>query len=118
MATSSETNVPPIPPSTLCRFCRRAIGASDAYCRHCGKRQAPASDWLYRPVTLIILGFAVLGPLAIPLVWLSPHLGRKGKTILTAGIVIATILAILLTWQVVALALQRWDEISRELELM
>ena len=114
---------PPMPlpqnaSSIRCRSCRRAIDSDDPFCRYCGNRQSPAGGWLYRPVTLIILGFLVLGPLAIPLVLLSPYLGRKGKTILTVAIILSTILTLYLVGTIASRALQQWDDLSRELDLM
>jgi len=38
--------------------------------------------WYFKPYALII-AFLCVGPLALPLVWFSPRLSRKNKTIIS-----------------------------------
>jgi hypothetical protein len=46
--------------------------------------------WYLRPVGVVLLLFFVLGPLGLPLLYKSPHFGKKSKIILTMGVLIYT----------------------------
>ena len=49
--------------------------------------------WYYNPV-VDIMAVLILGPFALPLVWRSPSLKKWAKVLLTAAVVILTILTI------------------------
>jgi hypothetical protein len=51
----------------------------------------PRVHWYHRPGWLVVLILFVLGPLAIPLVWGSPVLSRRGKIVLTSVAVAYTL---------------------------
>jgi len=53
------------------------------------KKEKPMK-WYYKPVWVIIAILA-LGPLALPIVWLSPALKKWLKIVLTVAIIIVTI---------------------------
>jgi len=112
---SPEPRPPQVPSPAPCRSCGRTIASEDAYCRYCGKRQSPAGGWLYHPITLVLLAFLVIGPLAIPLVVRSPYLSRTEKIILNISITIYTILLLYVTY---VLAVQLVRESSDLLNLM
>ena len=79
---------PPPPMPTWCRKCRQSIGATDAYCKHCGTRQNVTDPFYYHPLWILVLAFTVLGPFALGLVWRSRTMNPTTK-----GIVAAIILA-------------------------
>jgi len=47
--------------------------------------------WYYQPIWIAVLTFAVLGPLALPLVWRSPALGPRGRSIGIALVLVYTV---------------------------
>jgi len=53
--------------------------------------------WYHKPVGIALLAVFVLGPLALSLVWRSPALGPRGRSLATALILLYTLL---LCWQV------------------
>ena len=42
--------------------------------------------------------FAVLGPLALPLLWRSPRFSKRWKTVLTVLVGVQTVLVVLVIW--------------------
>jgi hypothetical protein len=46
--------------------------------------------WYLRPMGVVLLLFFVLGPLGLPLLYKSPHFGKKWKIILTIGVLMYT----------------------------
>lgn len=46
--------------------------------------------WYFRPVTIVIAILAV-GPLSLPLVWMSPALGKWHKVLITIAVLALTI---------------------------
>lgn len=99
--------------AALCRHCRRAVDAADAYCRYCGARQAPRDSLVYHPLVILVLAVTVLGPFALPLVFVSPQMTRGAKTGMSVVIVAYTGVVLYLTWVIVAAILGRWQEIAR-----
>jgi hypothetical protein len=53
-------------------------------------KQRQGDAWYYHPVWICVLAFAVIGPLALPLVWKSPKMSRAVKGILTVLILVYT----------------------------
>jgi uncharacterized membrane protein len=47
--------------------------------------------WYYRPIPVLVLLFVVIGPLALPLLYKSPHFSKFWKVLLTIGVVIFTL---------------------------
>ena len=104
---------------TTCLRCQRAIDVADRYCRHCGKRQGDAAgSILYHPLVILLLALTILGPFALPLVVVSPQMSRQGKIVLSAVIVVYTVVVLYLTYVIVAAILGRWQDISRATGLM
>lgn len=54
------------------------------------------SKWYYSLWTVLFLLFFALGPLAIPLLWKSPHFPRWAKISLTIAVVALTVWLLLL----------------------
>jgi hypothetical protein len=58
--------------------------------------------WYYRPVSVLVLLFVVIGPLALPLLYNSPHFSKFWKVLLTIVVVIFTcylIWASIIIWE-------------------
>ncbi|MGH7288549.1 MAG: hypothetical protein ACREI8_11085 [Myxococcota bacterium] len=55
---------------------------------------APPSPppWYYRPWTVVVLLFFVLGPVGLPVLWKSPSFTRGWKIVLTLATVVFTLL--------------------------
>jgi len=46
--------------------------------------------WYFRPISVLLLLFFVLGPFGLPLLYKSPHFSRTLKIILTVAVVLYT----------------------------
>lgn len=55
--------------------------------------RAPAK-WYYNVWFVLFMLFVAVGPLGLPLVWKSPAFSRRMKWVLTVLVVVATILAV------------------------
>lgn len=95
-----------------CPSCGKTIDAQDAFCRHCGRRQAAAGQWYHSPRSILILAFTVLGPFAIPLIWRSPRMGTAMKWFLTLVITAVTVLVLYILYVFIAYLLGRYWEIQ------
>ena len=52
------------------------------------------TPWYYRPWAVVVLLFVVLGPLGLPLLWRSPSFTRGWKIVLTAVMVVYTVMLV------------------------
>ena len=52
-----------------------------------GSVSPPPSRWYYRPWSVVLLLFFVLGPFGLPLLWKSPGFSRGLKIALTVAVV-------------------------------
>jgi hypothetical protein len=64
--------------------------------------------WYYQPLWIGVLTLAVLGPFALPLVWRSPALGPRGRSIGIALILLYTVAIFASTAVVVNEALEHY----------
>lgn len=62
-----------------------------------GDRRVSELAWYYKPIGIAVLALFVLGPLVLPLVWRTPALGARGKSIATVLVLAYTAL---LCWEV------------------
>jgi hypothetical protein len=53
--------------------------------------EEPKRKWYLSPIVVLLLLFFVLGPLGLPLLYKSPHFGRKWKIALTVITIVYTI---------------------------
>ena len=65
-----------------CPRCHNVVEQQDNYCRWCGRSLKPGRGFLYTHTGIIILAL-VLGPLALPAVWLSKVISTPAKWIYT-----------------------------------
>lgn len=63
------------------------------------------SSWYHTPIGLAALALFVLGPLVLPLVWRSPALDSRGRTIATVLVLLYTGILVWQVWLAVQLAL-------------
>ena len=57
-----------------CPRCSNPIDETDNFCRHCGRSLKPGTGFLFSHPGIILMAF-VLGPFALPFVWLSKTIG-------------------------------------------
>ncbi len=65
-----------------CPRCGQPIEQTDCYCRRCGKALQPGRGFLFSHTGIILLAL-VLGPFALPLVWISKIISPLAKWIYT-----------------------------------
>lgn len=98
------------PTIARCTRCGGRIDAGDAYCRHCGKKHDDAAAWYYHPVWILVLALLVIGPFALPLVWLSPRMGLGAKLALTVVIGVYTVVTLYLCYELFILIYRHVSE--------
>jgi hypothetical protein len=104
-----------------CPACGLAIDRGDRFCRRCGLRQttdAAGNPWLPVPAELatppsprrnwsedrtvvLVMLFAALGPLALPMLWRSRQFSLTAKIVLTLTVVAVTVFVVWVLWYAV-----------------
>ena len=82
---------------TTCRKCKAELGANDKFCRQCGTSSGIKIGWWESPWVVLPLLFAVVGPLALPMLWGSRRFTRAWKIALTVVVLGVTVYIV---WQV------------------
>lgn len=122
----------PLLPSTKCQRCGAEIAAGGRFCSMCGAPRpgvvrAEAVDqptvpqhratppgkrvgWQYSRGVVLLMLFALLGPLALSLLWRSPEFSRFWKIVLTLLVVAVTIFVVWVLWFMVADLLAAWNQ--------
>lgn len=86
----------------LCSRCHAQIRPTDNYCHACGKSLKPGRGFLFTHGGIILMAL-VLGPLALPFVWLSKVLSPAAKLIYTVVLLGVGIYMFYALWQAVSL---------------
>lgn len=100
-------------PQARCRACHRPLEASATFCSHCGIRQTRFDTWAYHPFWILVLGFLVLGPFALVLVWLSRKMRPTAKVVVSVVLLIYTAVVVYYTYETVAPLMQEFQEIRQ-----
>lgn len=100
MTPASNFEVPPtgaLQP-LLCSRCQAEIRETDNYCHNCGKSLKPGRGFLFTHGGIILMAL-VLGPLALPFVWMSKVISPTAKIIYTAVLLIVGFYIVYSLWQ-------------------
>ncbi|MFO7975501.1 MAG: zinc ribbon domain-containing protein [Candidatus Hydrogenedentota bacterium] len=101
-----------------CPRCGAEIAVDDTYCRTCGKLLEEGAKWYHDPVWVWMLGLLVLGPLAIPIAWLSPKMSTTNKIVFTFVVGFLTVLFIVVVYLILSLLWNRLAVINETSTLL
>ena len=73
-----------------CPRCHCPVDETDNYCRACGRSLRPGTGFLFTHSGIILLS-VVLGPFALPVVWMSKLISTPAKWIYTALLALLTV---------------------------
>ena len=78
-----------------CPFCAEKIQDEAVKCRFCGefldKSSKLKTKW-YFTTSAVVIALLCLGPFALPLLWFNPHYKMTTKLVVTAIVIVLTIL--------------------------
>jgi hypothetical protein len=116
----------------VCRQCSAVLRPDDRFCSVCGAptrgvigasptcEMGPTSDpaagrtrLIDNPWFILALLFLVLGPLALPLLWRSRGFSLLWKSLLTAVVVLFTVLLVFEAWSLVIQSRAYFDEVLK-----
>jgi hypothetical protein len=107
----------------VCPRCAAELDAGDNFCRHCGSPTAagaalsakdrPAAKAASSRLVVLTMVFAVAGPLALPMLWRSPHFSLPWKIALSVLVTALTVAVLVGLWYVLTLTSRRIEEIQR-----
>lgn len=86
----------------LCSRCHAQIRETDNYCHACGKSLKPGRGFLFTHAGIILMAL-VLGPFALPFVWLSKAISFSAKLIYTAILLLLGVYLVYALMQAVTL---------------
>jgi uncharacterized membrane protein len=82
----------------VCKYCHTPVAETDNYCRVCGKSLRKGYSFMFTHTGIIVMAF-LLGPLALPCVWLSKVISPVAKWIYTALLLIISYYFIVVCWR-------------------
>ena len=91
------SEIPAFEEPLFCSRCHAQIRETDNYCHACGKSLKPGRGFLFTHAGIIIMAL-VLGPFALPFVWLSKAISLTAKLIYT---VLLLLLGVYLVYAIV-----------------
>ncbi len=112
------------PITTLpCPRCHTLV-APTAYCSHCGAAlmsieptpTSPQSKWYYNVWFVLFMLFFVAGPFGLPLVWKNSRFSRGVKILLTAAMIVYTLLLVELTMRAVRAVMNQVQQFNATLQ--
>ena len=95
----------------FCSRCHAQIRETDNYCHACGKSLKPGRGFLFTHAGIILMAL-VLGPLALPFVWMSKAISFAAKLLYTAALLLLGVYLVYALWQAAALFNQSFQALG------
>ena len=86
----------------FCSRCHAEIRETDNYCHMCGKSLKPGHGFLFTHAGIILMAL-VLGPLALPFVWMSKVISTTAKISYTLALLVIGFYLVFTLWQAFSL---------------